>query len=101
MIDLNEATSMDEVEQFLIETASRIAEGHQLTPDEPTAYLNAASMMMVVALNERGIDFDDALDIIERLVYGEEGEDVPEVTISVTWQDGKFSCSIKRAEGGE
>lgn len=101
MSGLDEATTMDEVEQFLLETASRINDGHELTPDEQTDYLNAASLMMVAALNSRGIDFDDALDIVERLVFGEEGEEAPSVTISVAMEDGKFSCSIKRSEESE
>lgn len=98
MIDLDEVTSVDEVEQFLLETAARINDGEQLTEDEQVDYLNAASLMMVVALESRGMPFDTALDVVENLVYGAEGEDSPEVTISVSVSEGKFSCSIARTK---
>lgn len=87
---LDTVTSYSEVEDLIVGFALRIQAGEQLSEDEQTDYMDAASYVVARQFMARGYDVDDALDLVEAMLYDENG-DSREVTVSVRIIDGELA----------
>lgn len=86
---LDEVTSYPEIEELFVAMATRLHDGEQLTEDEQTDYLDAASCIVARQFMARGYSTDEALDLVEAMLYDENG-DSREVTVSCKVNDGEL-----------